>query len=148
MTTCIFCGIIASESPGMIVLCNERVTAFRDLHPAAPVHVLIVPNKHIESVNLLTNEDEPLVGRLFTVAKQIAAQEGIAESGYRLITDTNSYFSIRRVVQRIYEEMARVHPLLTRYMKLGRASRRIVLQRCRGGQEKTSEFSKTPRSDL
>ncbi len=67
------------------------MTAFRDLRPAAPTHILIVPNRHIDSVNLLTSEDEPLIGRLFIIAKQLASQEGIAESGYRLVVNTNAH---------------------------------------------------------
>jgi len=87
-TDCIFCKIVAGEIPSTQVYRDEQVTAFRDINPAAPVHVLIVPNRHIASVNDLTAEDEPLIGHLFSVAKQIAADEGIAESGYRLIVNT------------------------------------------------------------
>ena len=87
-TDCIFCKIVAGEIPSTQVYRDEQVTAFRDINPAAPVHVLIVPNRHIASVNDLTAEDEPLIGHLFSVAKQIAAEEGIAESGYRLIVNT------------------------------------------------------------
>jgi len=91
MTDCIFCKIIAGELPSTNVFHDEQVTAFRDLHPAAPTHILIVPNRHIDSVNLLTSEDEPLIGRLFIIAKQLASQEGIAESGYRLVVNTNAH---------------------------------------------------------
>ena len=90
MTDCIFCKIITGDIPSTIVFRDEQVTAFRDLNPAAPTHILIVPNKHIDSVNTLTNGDEQLIGHLFTTAKQIAAQEGIAEDGYRLIINTNA----------------------------------------------------------
>jgi histidine triad (HIT) family protein len=88
MTDCIFCKIIAGEIPSTQVYNDDQVTAFRDINPASPTHVLIIPNKHIASVNELTSEDEVLVGHLFTVAKDIAIQEGIAESGYRLIINT------------------------------------------------------------
>jgi len=91
MTTCIFCKIITGDYPSTNVFRDEQVTAFRDIHPAAPTHILIVPNKHIDSVNTLVDDDEQLVGHLFTVAKQIAAQEGIAENGYRLIINTNAH---------------------------------------------------------
>lgn len=91
MKDCIFCRIIAGESPASIVFHDEQVTAFRDLNPATPTHILIVPNKHIVSVNQLTDEDESLMGHLFTTAKRLAAQEGIAESGYRLIGNTNAH---------------------------------------------------------
>ena len=90
MTDCIFCKIITGDIPSTNVFRDEQVTAFRDLHPAAPTHILIIPNKHIDSVNTLTNGDEQLIGHLFTTAKQLAAQEGIAEDGYRLIINTNA----------------------------------------------------------
>lgn len=85
---CIFCQIIEGKSPAQILYRDEAVCAFRDKHPIAPVHVLIVPNKHIASVNDMTEEDEALVGHLFSVARQIARQEGVDQSGYRLIANT------------------------------------------------------------
>jgi histidine triad (HIT) family protein len=88
MSDCIFCKIVKNEVPSKIVFRDEQVTAFRDIHPVAPTHILIVPNKHIESVGGLTTEDESLAGHLLRVAGQLAAQEGIAESGYRVITNT------------------------------------------------------------
>lgn len=88
MTNCTFCRIIAGEAPSQTLYQDELVTAFRDIHPVAPTHVLIVPNKHIASVNDLMPQDEMVIGRLFTVARQIAEQEGIAQPGYRLITNT------------------------------------------------------------
>ena len=91
MTDCIFCKIISGDIPSTNVFRDEQVTAFRDLNPAAPTHILLVPNKHIDSINVLSNDDEPLIGHLFTAAKQIAAQEGIAENGYRLIINTNAH---------------------------------------------------------
>jgi histidine triad (HIT) family protein len=91
MTDCIFCKIIKGEIPSTNVYRDEQVTAFRDLNPAAPTHILLVPNKHIDSVNTFTTDDEQLMGHLFTAAKQIAAQEGIAEGGYRLIINTNAH---------------------------------------------------------
>lgn len=91
MTECIFCKIIAGDIPSTNVFHDEQVTAFRDLNPATPTHILLVPNKHIDSINMLTNNDEQLMGHLFTTAKHIAAQEGIAEGGYRLIINTNAH---------------------------------------------------------
>jgi histidine triad (HIT) family protein len=88
MTDCVFCRIIAREAPGEIVYADESATAFRDIHPVGPVHILIVPNQHIASVNDLTPEDEPLVGHLFSVARQLAREHGIDGSGYRLIVNT------------------------------------------------------------
>ncbi|MBL8100003.1 MAG: histidine triad nucleotide-binding protein [Anaerolineales bacterium] len=90
MTDCIFCKIIAGEIPSTNVYKDEQVTAFRDINPAAPTHILIVPNKHIDSSNFLIADDEALIGHLFTVAKDLAKQEGIAESGYRLMMNTNA----------------------------------------------------------
>ena len=88
MSDCIFCKIIAGEIPSTQVYNDEVVTAFRDINPAAPTHILIITNRHIASVNDLTIDDEQVMGHLFTAAKQISEQEGIAESGYRLIMNT------------------------------------------------------------
>jgi histidine triad (HIT) family protein len=88
MTNCIFCKIIAGESPGQVLYQDEQATAFRDIHPVAPTHVLIVTNQHIASVNDLTAQDEALAGHLFSVARQVAALEGIQQSGYRIILNT------------------------------------------------------------
>jgi histidine triad (HIT) family protein len=91
MSSCIFCQIVAGKSPSHMLYQDERVSAFRDLHPVAPTHVLVVPNQHIASVNDLAPEDETLVGYLFTVARQVARQEGINETGYRLIVNTGPH---------------------------------------------------------
>ena len=96
--SCIFCNIISTalnaslsnETKATIVYRDEQVTAFRDLHPAAPTHILIVPNRHIESVGALEPEDEQLMGHIFTVARSLAEDEGIAKGGYRLITNTGA----------------------------------------------------------
>ena len=90
MSDCLFCKIVSGDIPGNIVYRDERVTAFRDINPAAPTHILIVPNQHIDSVNMLIVDDEPLIGHLFIAAKTIAAQEGVADSGFRLIVNTNA----------------------------------------------------------
>jgi histidine triad (HIT) family protein len=86
--SCIFCKIVSNEVQATRVYRDEYVTAFRDMHPVAPTHILIVPNKHIESVSALEVEDEQLIGHLFTVAGKLAEEEGIAKGGYRLITNT------------------------------------------------------------
>jgi histidine triad (HIT) family protein len=88
MTDCIFCKIIAGEIPSTNVYRDEQATAFRDINPAAPTHILIVPNQHIDSVNALTAADEGLMGHLFVIAGQLARQEGFSEKGYRLIINT------------------------------------------------------------
>jgi len=88
MTT-IFSKIIRGEMPADIVYQDELVTAFRDINPAAPVHILIVPNKNIPTLNDLVSEDEHLAGRMMLVARSLAEKEGIAEEGYRLIVNCN-----------------------------------------------------------
>lgn len=86
--SCIFCKIVSNEANADIVYRDEQVTAFRDLHPVAPTHILIVPNRHIDSVNELEAEDEQLVGHIYTTAGKLAKEEGVDEDGYRLITNT------------------------------------------------------------
>lgn len=86
--TCIFCKIVSGEIQGNIVHRDDQATAFRDINPAGPTHILIVPNQHIESVNVLSNSDEQLVGHLFMVAGQLAKSEGIDQTGYRIIANT------------------------------------------------------------
>ena len=85
---CVFCKIISGEIPSEQVYHDDQATAFRDINPAAPTHILIVPNRHIDSMNEISGNDEQLIGHLFTVARQLAEQEGIAESGYREIVNT------------------------------------------------------------
>jgi histidine triad (HIT) family protein len=87
---CIFCKIISGESPAQILHRDKLVTAFRDIHPIAPTHILIVTNRHIVSVNELEAEDESLAGHMVMVAKQLARQEGVAERGYRLLVNTGA----------------------------------------------------------
>jgi histidine triad (HIT) family protein len=81
---CIFCKIVSGEIPSDAVYRDEEVFAFRDINPQAPVHVLVVPVRHIASLAGLTEADSPLVGHMVHVASQLARQEGIAERGYRL----------------------------------------------------------------
>ncbi len=88
---CIFCRIVANEAKATIVYQDKQVTAFRDIHPVAPIHILIVPNRHIESVGTLEPEDEQVVGHIFSVARKLAEKEGISEGGYRLITNTGPH---------------------------------------------------------
>jgi histidine triad (HIT) family protein len=90
MTT-IFEKIIAGEIPATIVHLDDRVTAFRDISPQAPVHVLIVPNKPIPTVNDVSDDDERTLGHMFIVARDIAKAEGIAENGFRLIINCNKH---------------------------------------------------------
>ena len=85
----IFSKIIRQEIPAPLLYQDDLVSAFRDINPQAPTHILIVPNKVIPTVNDVTTEDEVALGRLFTVARKLAAEEGIDESGYRLVVNCN-----------------------------------------------------------
>jgi histidine triad (HIT) family protein len=85
---CIFCKIIAGEIPSEVVHQDDQVTAFRDINPVAPTHILIVPNKHLESPNQMTADDEVLIGHMFSVVRALAEDEGISQSGYRLIMNS------------------------------------------------------------
>jgi len=88
MNNCTFCQIIAGKSPGTIVYQDKQATAFRDIHAVAPIHLLIVPNKHISSINEMAPTDESIIGHLFTIARKLAKQEDTDKSGYRLIINT------------------------------------------------------------
>ena len=83
--TCIFCKIITGELPSDKVYEDDKVIGFRDINPIAPVHLLIIPRKHIPSIRDLTDEELPLLGHMTVVANKLAADEGIADGGYRLI---------------------------------------------------------------
>lgn len=87
MTDCLFCKIIAGEIPSKKVYEDEKVYAFYDISPAAPVHVLIIPKTHIPSANALSEENAAVVGHIFTVAARLAAELGIAEKGYRIVNN-------------------------------------------------------------
>jgi len=86
----LFEKIIAGELPATVVFRDHRVIAFLDIRPAAPVHILIVPNKVIATANDIADEDEALVGHMMIVARDLAKQHGIAKSGYRLIINCNA----------------------------------------------------------
>lgn len=83
----IFSKIIRKEIPAEIVFQDDRVTAFKDINPLAPVHILVIPNKEIASTNEVTPEDEAVLGHMFIVARQVAEEQGIAENGYRLLVN-------------------------------------------------------------
>ena len=87
MTDCLFCKIIQKEIPSEILFQDESITVFKDINPAAPVHLLVIPNKHIPSVREMGTEDEAVLGKLFSRAKAAAEDLGISESGYRLIVN-------------------------------------------------------------
>jgi histidine triad (HIT) family protein len=88
---CLFCKIIAGEITSTKVYEDEWLFAFRDINPAAPTHVLIVPKKHIRDNNDFSQEDEHIAGKMFSAVKTIAEQEGITENGYRLILNTGPH---------------------------------------------------------
>ncbi len=87
----IFSKIVQGEIPARIVYQDDLVTAFHDVNPQAPVHILIVPNREIPTANDATEADEPALGRMLSVAARIAADEGIADDGYRLIINCNRH---------------------------------------------------------
>jgi histidine triad (HIT) family protein len=88
MTTCLFCQIATGERPATIVYRDDSVLAFRDIHPQAPTHILIIPTQHISAVAETTVEDEALLGRMIGAARAIAQQEDL--KGYRLVINTGS----------------------------------------------------------
>jgi histidine triad (HIT) family protein len=88
---CIFCDIAAGAIPAGIVYSSSDVTAFRDINPQAPTHLLVIPNKHVASIGELGADQLGLLGRLFEVANALAAQEGIDQSGYRIVTNVGAH---------------------------------------------------------
>lgn len=86
---CLFCKIVAGEVSADIIYESETALAFRDINPQAPKHVLVIPRKHIATINDIALQDETLVGSLYTAAREIAAQEGFAEQGYRAVMNCN-----------------------------------------------------------
>ncbi|MDP6878983.1 MAG: histidine triad nucleotide-binding protein [Candidatus Marinimicrobia bacterium] len=89
MDKCLFCEILDQQIPCSKVFENDQVFAFDDIDPHAPIHVLIIPKKHIKSINEIKNEDKNLIGAMFIAAKEIARIKGIKESGYRTVFNTN-----------------------------------------------------------
>ena len=87
---CVFCRIVSGEVPGDVLLRTEHVCAFRDVNPVAPSHVLIVPNKHLASIESLAAEDADLAGKLLLAVKDVAHMEGISDSGHRVIVNTGT----------------------------------------------------------
>ncbi len=86
-TDCIFCKIVRGELPSQTLYQDELVTAFRDIHPVAPTHILVIPNAHSSSVTEMGDADGDTLGRIVAVANQLAKQEGILESGFRLLVN-------------------------------------------------------------
>ena len=86
-TGCIFCRIVRGEIPAGKVYEDDEILAFKDIHPARPVHVLVIPKKHIESLAHVTEEDVPVLGRMLAVANRIATEQG-SPDGFRIIINT------------------------------------------------------------
>ena len=87
---CIFCKIVAGQLPADKLYQDEWVTAFRDIHPLAPTHILIIPNIHLGTMNELTADHAAAAARMLTLVPELATQAGIEESGYRLIVNTGA----------------------------------------------------------
>jgi len=85
MSDCLFCKIIAGDIPSDKIYEDDNVYAFRDINPEAPLHALIIPKKHISSINEIETDDAETMGKLFLAAKTIAAEQGYSEAGYRTV---------------------------------------------------------------
>jgi histidine triad (HIT) family protein len=85
---CVFCRIIDGEIPTTFLHSDDLVVAFRDISPKAPTHILLMPRAHIQSAAQLTEEDAPMLGRLFAVAAKLAEEAGIKQTGYRVVTNS------------------------------------------------------------
>ena len=89
-TDCLFCRIVSGQINADVIYENDQVIAFRDINPQAPTHVLVIPRKHIATVNELADVDRDIAGALHLAARDIAKQEGIAEDGFRTVMNCNS----------------------------------------------------------
>ncbi len=90
MKDCLFCKIANGEVESETVYTDELVCAFNDINPQTPVHILIVPRKHIEGVNALTEEDKEIIGHIFLVARKLSEEKSISESGFRILVNSGS----------------------------------------------------------
>ena len=89
MSDCLFCKIAAGQIPAQLVHQDDDTVAFMDIHPQAPTHFLVIPRKHIASLNDLTPADDALLGKVFRTAAKLAAEKGIAAEGWRAVVNTN-----------------------------------------------------------
>jgi len=106
---CIFCKIVSGDIPSEKVYQDDMLTAFHDINPVAPVHVLIVPNKHIKDNNAFSEEDKPLAGQMFAIVRKLAEELDIAETGYRLILNTGK--NGHQEVQHLHLHLIGGHPM-------------------------------------
>lgn len=90
MSDCLFCGIVEGKIKGNIVYQDDSVVAFKDINPKAPVHVLIIPRRHVAGLLDLTADDGALIGHIFAVAARLAREQGIAESGFRVVVNSGA----------------------------------------------------------
>ena len=91
MQDCLFCNIIESRAPAKIVFEDEQAVAIEDIHPQAPVHLLVLPRKHLASLKDASTEDENLLGHLLTVAARLARERGLESKGYRTVLNNGSW---------------------------------------------------------
>jgi len=91
MENCIFCKIAEGKTPAKIVYQDEQAVAFEDIHPQAPVHLLVIPRQHLASLNEATPQDEALLGHLHLIAARLASERGIATKGYRIVINNGSW---------------------------------------------------------
>ncbi|MDY6829404.1 MAG: histidine triad nucleotide-binding protein [Pseudomonadota bacterium] len=89
MSDCLFCGIAAGTVPADVIYQTDEVVAFRDLHPQAPLHALVIPRKHIATINDITPEDQTVIGEMYLAAAQIVGEAGLSESGFRTVMNCN-----------------------------------------------------------
>ena len=87
---CIFCQIAGRKIPSEIIYEDDEIVVFKDIRPLAPVHLLVIPKKHLGSLNDVTPEYEGLIGRLFGVIRRLAQEFGVSETGYRVVTNTGA----------------------------------------------------------
>lgn len=90
IASCLFCKVVSGDIPADVVFESETAIAFRDIAPQAPTHVLVIPKKHISTINDIENDDHSIVGSLYSAAKEVAAAEGIADDGYRAVMNCNA----------------------------------------------------------
>ena len=90
MESCIFCRVAEGATPARVLFANEEVVAFHDIAPQAPVHVLVIPRRHISSLASATEGETEILGTLLLAAAEVARRTGIAETGYRVVTNTGS----------------------------------------------------------
>jgi histidine triad (HIT) family protein len=90
MSDCLFCGIVDGKINANVVYRDDGIVAFKDIAPKAPVHILIIPRKHLVSVSDIAETDRGLIGEIFQVAARLAREQGIADSGYRVVVNSGA----------------------------------------------------------